>query len=439
MGLMEEVLIDSVSELEKVLARFGSNVVYRGQTSNYLHENGQISLTTSFHRNGCVPPLMLKWSHYAQLIYRVGTGNDQPRLEHAQALLQHYGWRSFFLDFTSSSNVAAWFASNQFRGKRSIQLAEDCFEIPVHLDHFSATYEEGVANGHMYLVDLVELKKQNIDHVTLHPWTKDDGVLTRMDAQQAVLIGPIHGLLPEAVISCHIEAPSEVFRDFAKKSNEIRVTDVFPPRHLDPVLRLFLSAPWVRVGELLGIDAFRRGLDLPIYDQDFEKIYSPRNAFYSAFSIEQGIDEEEHEAFSSSRFFSVDEEIYYYRSDSTDDSRLKFMTGELRKYGSVVLEASGIIRRPEFYLDAEYDKGVYLKLHSQNLVEVCSVSVEHPGTRFSGIGVSRGWFYEIDDDCQWQRVPHADKCPCDNDFHHRHQFEVVRIYELIQKQGNSIA
>lgn len=436
---METIFVDSVSDLEHVLGKYGPDVVYRGQTKNYLNDDGMISLTTSFQRNGCIPPLMLKWSHYAQLIYRAGAGDDQPDLAAAQALLQHYGWRSFYLDFSSSPGVASWFAANQFGGTRTIQLAEDCFELPVHLSHFIASYENSTTNGHMYVVDLAVLEKDEIGYVRLHPWTEDSGALTRMDVQKAVLIGPVTTNFPASAIACHIEAPSEVFRQHAARAGANEVSDLFPTKSEDPVLRLFLSVPWEQVGESFDIGHFCRGLDLPIYKREYEKIYSACNAFYKPLSIGAGIDPEEHENLSSTKFFSVEEDIYYYRSDSNIESNLEGITEELREYGSIVLEASGIIRRPEFYSGIEYDKGVYLKLHSSNLVEICSLTIEHPGTHCTGFGITQGWFYEIDDDYQWHRVIHADECPCDNEFHHLHQIDVVRIFEQIRKEPDDSA
>lgn len=48
-----------------------------------------------------------------------------------QAILQHYGWRSFFLDATADASVACWFAANSYRTESCGELIEDCFEDPL--------------------------------------------------------------------------------------------------------------------------------------------------------------------------------------------------------------------------------------------------------------------------------------------------------------------
>jgi hypothetical protein len=60
--------VSSCAELEAALSAFSSEVVYRGQTKHHVDANGHLSMTTSFAREGCAPPLMLKWSQYANSV-----------------------------------------------------------------------------------------------------------------------------------------------------------------------------------------------------------------------------------------------------------------------------------------------------------------------------------------------------------------------------------
>ena len=94
---MERLTISNAEELAAALVRFGSDSLYRGQVQHYgsLHAP---AMNTSFSRQGCDPPRMLKWSHYARyalasLLEKSELAGD---LEFTQALLQHYGFRSSF-------------------------------------------------------------------------------------------------------------------------------------------------------------------------------------------------------------------------------------------------------------------------------------------------------------------------------------------------------
>src|SRR5687768_9641214 len=119
---MEVVIANDEAGVRLFLQKFGGHCLFRGQTDFYTHENGEVSVPTTFERKGCVPPLMIKWSHYAQEALRVFRGGHDHdlSLSLSQALLQHYGWRSFFIDLTKSPEVACWFASHAFSSPHQI-------------------------------------------------------------------------------------------------------------------------------------------------------------------------------------------------------------------------------------------------------------------------------------------------------------------------------
>jgi hypothetical protein len=55
---------------------------------------------------------MLRWCRYAKSVLDIYlTGYSNP-LESSQALLQHYGWRSFDVDCSTDPAVGTWFASH---------------------------------------------------------------------------------------------------------------------------------------------------------------------------------------------------------------------------------------------------------------------------------------------------------------------------------------
>jgi len=138
------MLEDRCANLEEVnqwLSTMPSDALFRGQTHHFSRD-GKTNIETSFARHGCVPGLMQKWRHYATDLIRAMSGSryEDVSVELSQALLQHYGWRSFFVDLTSHFSVAAWFASHSFKSGLVVSLAQDCFEEPIVL--FQANQEK---------------------------------------------------------------------------------------------------------------------------------------------------------------------------------------------------------------------------------------------------------------------------------------------------------
>ena len=167
---MKKITINSVSELEENLEKYKDGFLFRGQTGHYLNNSGQISIPTSFKRHGCIPPVMLKWTHYSKSLLRAFDGEDYHNLDMgiSQAILQHYGWRSFYIDLTKDSHVACWFASHKYIENKRLFMCEDFEENPVWLAHKEAEYIDSPDNGHIYVIDVEYLKENNI---TIHDLT----------------------------------------------------------------------------------------------------------------------------------------------------------------------------------------------------------------------------------------------------------------------------
>ena len=67
---MQSLQANSLAELEQHLAAFGNECLFRGQTKAYHAKDGSPVINSSFVRQGCVPPLMLKWSFYVRELLR---------------------------------------------------------------------------------------------------------------------------------------------------------------------------------------------------------------------------------------------------------------------------------------------------------------------------------------------------------------------------------
>ncbi|QCO57285.1 FRG domain-containing protein (plasmid) [Pseudorhodobacter turbinis] len=209
---------------------------------------------------------MLKWSHYARFalapyLYVDGSSGS---IEETQAILQHYGWRSFYLDFSSNPAVSSWFASHQYQSDQSIEMSEDWHEDPIWRVHQTAGYTEFVGNCHLYAVDPSRAKSQSIHAHDLSS-ISISGARPRFHAQDAWLLGPVAGTLPEGIITHHFIADAKLFREYSGISS---TNDLFPPPSQDPILRALMSVPWRRLCTkdedegLPAIPVFRRSLVL---------------------------------------------------------------------------------------------------------------------------------------------------------------------------------
>ncbi|AZC91348.1 hypothetical protein C4K29_5069 [Pseudomonas chlororaphis subsp. piscium] len=214
---METQHCETLEELKVAIQRYGPGVLYRGQTQHYLGSNGLPSLSTSFQRQGCVPDLMIKWTYYAKraLQHLVRGWKETDDTATNQAILQHYGFRSFFLDASGDPRVAAWFASNRFESKIAVNLVEDCFEDPVWLRTRNAWFVPTEDIGHLYLISQKSLRRSGIQAVHLSEIATDQGA-PRYVRQDAYMVGPLiqSGLSSDCIL-CHITAPAEVLRNFA--------------------------------------------------------------------------------------------------------------------------------------------------------------------------------------------------------------------------------
>ena len=260
--------VSTLVELKSVLRAISEDVVYRGQTKHYTVAGGRVSMTTSFAREGCIPPLMMKWGQYAGSVMRALQGPDlpAPSLARTQAILQHYGWRSFYIDATNNPGVAAWFASHKFSSDMRVEMCEDAFEEGVCLLSLAAQYNISKEEfGHLYVISKGEVVRSGHGCDDLgKEISTEPGLRLRFLDQKACMLGPFQKALPESCIISHIEAPVSVLAQYAKSEGFDETTTLFPTPAEDPVLNLLLRSPWVRGAADIGVPTFVQGLKLPM-------------------------------------------------------------------------------------------------------------------------------------------------------------------------------
>jgi hypothetical protein len=64
----------------------------------------------------------------------------------------------------------------------------------------------------------------------------------------------------------------------------------------------------------------------------------------------------------------------------------------------VTFEIDDLIQHVNMRGMVVYQKGISVTTHEPGLIELCELSVEHPGLDMTGAGMNRGWFYRVGDD-----------------------------------------
>jgi hypothetical protein len=265
----------SVTELKQQLAPFGDAYLFRGQTRAYNAPDGSPVLNSTFNRKGCIPPHMLKWSFYAnELLRRGGFDIRRPDAMHFnQGILQHYGWRSFFVDLSASPAVAAWFAGHAFESQRGWQFCENSSEELVILGVQQARYDNYAGAGILYVLKKELLKESGHVLVSLVDDLTTD-CLTRFQIQHAWLASIFlnrRRLDPAAVVA-QITAPAEVFRGLAADAGFYATDDLFPGPDKDKMLQNLLSLPRIEIATPdPPCPFYLRSLEIPEYQDSFVK------------------------------------------------------------------------------------------------------------------------------------------------------------------------
>lgn len=424
---MKNIRVDDLGGLKRALGDFGEKLLFRGQTVHFGTVE-QPSATSSFDRQGCIPTEMLRWARYADEVLGAFTGR-QADLALNQAILQHYGFRSFYLDCSDVAAVSAWFAGNAYSDRIELELSEDCDEYPLFLRKRMARYEPADGKGHLYVLDRNACERVGLTDLSTIAIA---GARTRASVQHAYLLGPLRNApLPIECYLGHIEGNCTVFRELAAEFGLATTRDVFPTSREDPILDTLLSLPWIEIpgmaAEKGDIPFFRRGLELPEYDNSFVKIASPTVAFYRGGKLDEIVDEVA--GFPGGIGVQIPEVALFGRPDRGFRRAFPNVMALLKEHGGVIFEARTLIKFPQHSGSTVYQKGLVVDLVEPDLVRLSALMVEHPGQRIAAAGAERGWFHRLGADGIWRREPRKDDCPCGADWPHERHLESLFIVE----------
>lgn len=429
---MEQVKANSLHELEEFIAKFGKDVLFRGQLNHY-GEPGEPSIIASFDRYDCVPSETMKWIRYASKVLEVLIGDHVNDFAYVQALLQHYGWRSFFVDCSSSPAVSAWFASHKYTETTGIDMCEDCGENFLWERKKFARYDFEVGDGYLYAIDKsIAAKVGLVDLASL----TIDGFLPRTEAQKAWLLGPTSGKpVPKECFVAQITANRSIFREYAALHGLTDTDSIFPPSTIDPILKALLELPWREIESLhdpeFQIPVFKRALELPEYQKSFEKIASPATAFYQGGKISEMFESIEtcEGKLSGGKTISAPGVIIFGTADASTPLCFPKIEKMLEGKSYLAFEINEIIKHPSMGYDTVYQKGIGIITHTPDLFEVCELVVMHPGLQMTKVGFCPGWFYRRKYNGLWEREPHDNECDCGNNNIHKRHISALHIAE----------
>lgn len=429
---MKQLKASSLHELEEFIAKFGKNILFRGQLNHY-GEPGEPSVIASFDRQICVPSETMKWSSYASKVLEVLIGDHVNDFGYVQALLQHYGWRSFYVDYSSSPAVSAWFASHKYTVSSGIDMCEDCGENFLWERKKFAQYDFEEGEGHLYVIDksiAVEVGLVNLATLTI------DGFFPRTEAQKAWLLGPTLGKpVPKECFIAQITASRSIFREYAVLHGFTDTDSMFPPATRDPILKALLELPWREIGSVgdpkFPIPVFKRALELPEYQKSFEKISSPATAFYQGGKISKMFDsiETRYGKLTNGETISAPGVILFGTADASTPLCFPKIEKMLEGKSYLAFEIDEIIKHPSMGYNTVYQKGVGVITHAPELFEVCELVVMHPGLEMTKVGFSPGWFYRRKSNGLWEREHHDNECDCMNDNIHKRHISALQIAE----------
>lgn len=354
----------------------------------------------------------------------------------SQAILQHYGWRSFFVDLTRSFSVAGWFAANRYSESKNIEMCENFEEDPVWLVVRNASYDESIDPGNIYVIDQQRLETLGLSIHDLTEFDIQEGKL-RFDCQKACLVEGKNGRLPPDSVIYHLIVDHNVLVEYYSQSGISNLEDIFPTREHDFVLKALLDIPWeiIRAEEKFPIPAYRRGLELPEYDHNFVKHLGTSPTLFSGFWLADNRSKTD-SVFFGMLFFRLPKFSYF--ANDNDDFEISHVNALLDKYGRFVVELDGLINVPELPNDSEFEKGIFVEGLADGNIAVSGLVVKHPGHVVSGVGVNKGWIYALHQDGWLRLETHPEKCPCNNDLRHILQFSVLRHLNEALKDGKMI-
>ncbi|MES2825680.1 MAG: FRG domain-containing protein [Pseudomonadota bacterium] len=421
--------IKSLKDLRAIAAKYSSGYIFRGQTKQYVSKDGELSINASFDPKDWIPPLMQKWNLYCEeILLHLKDQDDEGDvgLTESQAILQHYGWRSSFIDFSRELDVACWFAANECLSELEQALVEDWQEVGLMTCHRTAAYREHTGYGYLYIVDSSMLAGINIGIEEFERFRFSD-LDSRIERQSVAMVGPLSSLSMSVVVDV-LEVPIKVLRDY---SSHLSQQLLFPNRNEDCFYKMLLAAPFTRSQQpepsFGGFDRYEREIEILEYDYTFNKRPAKNTAFYNP---QYFIDPQKPDAGVVVRV--PDSFLHHAKVDlpNSIDNVLKLF-GESK---TITIETKGILSSPIHHDRSIFLKGVVIQRVSNETICVSGLMIDHPGLTYAAIAAGRGWHYTLVNGNCIQEKSEFD-CRCNNKRKHNLQFSLLQKLQGAISQG----
>ena len=234
---------DFRSKLEKIMLKYEPHrLVFRGQVEDRPLMPTMFRGRGDIPSPGCIPSLTANWNVCAtRLISRFK--KKEPTNVEVQAVMQHYGYRSFFVDVTSDPEVALWFALHKFESGRT----------PLHVDRRlrSAVYQwsryETRPSGYLYVIMLPPEHASDNRHLNLTEVMPTEA--QRVHSQRA---GAIFCTRASRSIDNLVVAKLRVIDDgwFSNSYQNVKTPKLFPPPSIDTFYRCLCTVPYFITSEM---------------------------------------------------------------------------------------------------------------------------------------------------------------------------------------------
>jgi hypothetical protein len=152
-----------ISIIEKIAKEHSEEtVVFRGQQiDRALIPSILRKDSNPAARGGCIPWLMMNWQAYVKKLVEMFEKSD---IAHGQidAVMQHYGYRSFFVDVTLDIKIALWFALHKFHSDRTPCYVDE--ELKSAIYQWARFYASD--NGVVYVIAIPKESSERFINLT---------------------------------------------------------------------------------------------------------------------------------------------------------------------------------------------------------------------------------------------------------------------------------
>jgi hypothetical protein len=280
---MNRVKVFSVTEFQATLSKINSAckdsmLVYRGQTKDRPMIPSARRQPKDEALAKAMPILNHVWESFVDSmlneLQKAALGKMHNRVAAGMALLQHYGFRSWFVDVSHKPQVALWFALHEFIPSAALVKSTDCYrgssESPFLLDHAfaqvkTARYERTrTGSGFVYVLGLEPKYSQLLlDLRTCLPRS-----VLRVHRQAASgLLEPLDGRTIDSLVVAKMEVAATL-----NLAPDLNCEWLFPGPEKDKAYRMFLRVPYLAPENQIRArgSLARAVLEVPLYLYDSE-------------------------------------------------------------------------------------------------------------------------------------------------------------------------